>query len=63
MPQPNEREEVLDAELGRLLRDRHPLWDQTNLHIDATNTIRGHPNWRVDILIESPGVQPRCDRG
>ena len=58
MPQPNEREEVLDAELGRLLRDRHPLWDQTNLHIDATNTIRGHPNWRVDILIESPGVQP-----
>ena len=53
-----QREEVLNAALGSLLIDRHPLWNEANVHIDSTQTIRGRPELKIDVLVENPGGQP-----
>ena len=55
---PRQREEVLNGELGRLLIARHPQWNEANVHIDSTGTIRENPSLKVDVLVESPGGQP-----
>ena len=54
---PRQREEILNAELGKLLIARHPAWDEANVHIDSTNTIRGHLALKIDVLVENPGGQ------
>ena len=53
-----QREEILNGELGRLLIGRHPLWNEENIHIDSTDTIRGRPGLKIDLLAENPGGQP-----
>ena len=55
---PRQREEILNAELGKLLIARHPLWDEDNVHIDSTETIRGQSGLKIDVLVENPGGQP-----
>ena len=55
MPQ---REEIPNGELGRLLIARHPSWNESNVHIDSSKTIRDHPGWKIDVLIENPRGQP-----
>ena len=55
---PRQREEILNAELGKLLIARHPAWDEENVHIDSTETIRGHLGLKIDVLVENPGGQP-----
>ena len=55
---PRQREEILNGELGRLLIDRHPSWNESNVHIDSTNTIRNHAGLKIDVLVENPGGQP-----
>ena len=53
-----QREEILNGELGKLLIERHPLWNEENVHIDSTRTIRDHPDLKIDVLVENPGGQP-----
>lgn len=53
-----QREEVLNAQLGRLLIARHPAWDESNVHIDSTKTIRGRHGLKIDVLVEGRGGQP-----
>ena len=55
---PRQREEILNAELGKLLIARHPSWDEGNVHIDLTETIRGQSGLKIDVLVENPGGQP-----
>ena len=55
---PKQREEILNGELGRLLIERHPLWNEENVHIDSTDTIRGRPGLKIDVLVENPDGQP-----
>ena len=55
---PRQREEIWNAKLGRLLIARHPSWNENNVHIDSTNTIRDHAGLKIDVLIENPGGQP-----
>ena len=55
---PRQREEILNAELGKLLIARHPSWSEDNVHIDSTNTIRGRAGLKIDVLVENPGGQP-----
>ena len=56
--QPKQREEILNAELGRLLIDLHPRWNESNVHIDSTYTIKRQAALKIDVLIEHPGGQP-----
>ena len=58
VPKPKQREEVLNAKLGELLIDRHPLWNESNVHIDSTGTIQGQSALKIDVLVNSPGAQP-----
>ena len=53
-----QREEILNGELGKLLIARHPLWEESNVHIDSTGTIREHAGLKIDVLVENPGGQP-----
>ena len=53
-----QREEILNAELGRLLIARHPQWSEENVHIDSTRAIRGRKGAKIDVLVENPGGQP-----
>lgn len=53
-----QREEVLNGELGRLLIARHPGWNESNVHIDSTDTIRENRGLKIDVLVEDPGGQP-----
>ena len=53
-----QREEILNGELGRLLIERHPAWHEQNVHIDSTQTIRENPALKIDVLVENPGGQP-----
>ena len=53
-----QREEILNGELGRQLIARHPAWNEKNVHIDSTRTIRGHNDFKIDLLVENPGGQP-----
>ena len=55
---PRQREEILNAQLGSLLIDRHPAWNEQNVHIDSTDTIRGDAKLKIDVLVENPGGQP-----
>lgn len=55
---PRQREEILNAELGKLLIARHPAWTEDNVHIDSTETIRGRSGLKIDVLVENPGAQP-----
>lgn len=55
---PKQREEVLNARLGSLLIERHPRWNQDNLHIESSNTLRNGRGLRIDVLVENPGAQP-----
>ena len=55
---PKQREEVLNAKLGELLIERHPLWDERNVHIDSTGTIRGRAAIKIDVLVEGHAAQP-----
>ena len=55
---PRQREEILNGELGRLLIDRHPSWNESNVHIDSTKTIRCYAKLKIDVLVENPGGQP-----
>lgn len=57
-PLPRQREEVFNAELGRLLIERHPRWNESNLHIDSTYTIKRQAALKIDVLIDHPGGQP-----
>ena len=50
-----QREEVLNARLGDLLIARHPRWDETNVIVDSTRVIRGHFDWKIDVLVASRG--------
>lgn len=38
--------------------DRHPLWNDSNVHRDASRTIRGNKGIKIDLLVENPGAQP-----
>ncbi|MCY4277555.1 MAG: hypothetical protein OXE81_06930 [Gammaproteobacteria bacterium] len=58
VPKPKQREEVLNAKLGELLIERHPLWNEGNVHIDSTSTIQGKSSLKIDVLVNSPGAQP-----
>ena len=55
---PRQREEILNAELGKLLIARHPSWSESNVHIDSTHTIRGQSGLKIDVLVENPVGQP-----
>ena len=55
---PRQREEVLNGQLGTLLIERHPHWNESNVHIESSNTITGRPQLKIDLLIENPGGQP-----
>ena len=55
---PRQREEILNAELGRLLIARHPQWTENNVHIDSTRVLRGQLGAKIDVLVEDPGGQP-----
>ena len=55
---PRQREEILNAELGKQLIARHPSWNEANVHIDSTETIRGRAGLKIDVLVENPGGQP-----
>ncbi len=55
---PKQREEILNAELGRLLIKRHPQWNEQNVHIDSTHTIAQRAALKIDVLIDHPGGQP-----
>ena len=55
---PRQREEILNGELGKLLIDRHPSWNEANVHIDSTETIRAQSGLKIDVLVENPGGQP-----
>ncbi len=57
-PVPRQREEILNAELGKLLIARHPMWNDGNVHIDSTGTIRRRSGLKIDVLVENPGGQP-----
>jgi len=54
----SQREEVLNGELGRLLIEKHPYWNEGNVHIDSTRTIRGNAALKLDLLIEHPNGHP-----
>ena len=51
-------EPVLNTKLAEILRARHPAWDETNVHVESTGMIDGHPQWQVDILFENPHGLP-----
>ena len=55
---PKQREEILNGELGKLLIARHPSWNEANVHIDSTETIRAQSGLKIDVLVENPGGQP-----
>ena len=55
---PRQREEIPNAELGRLIIQMHPLWNEENIYIDSTRVIRDHPKEKVDILVDNPSGQP-----
>ena len=55
---PRQREEILNAELGRLLIARHPQWTEKNVYIDSTRAIRGQSGAKIDVLVDDPGGQP-----
>lgn len=55
---PRQREEILNAELGRLLIARHPQWTEKNVHIDSTRALRGQSGAKIDVLVDDPGGQP-----
>ena len=55
---PRQREEVPNAELGRLIIQMHPLWNEGNVYIDSTQVIRDHPQEKVDVLVDNPTGQP-----
>ncbi len=58
MSKPKQREEVLNAKLGELLIERHPLWNEGNVHIDSSGTVQGKRALKIDVLVDSPGAQP-----
>lgn len=51
-------EEVLNAELGRLLISRHPVWSEENVIIDSAGTIRNNAGLKIDLLIHTSFNQP-----
>jgi len=50
-------EQSMNAALGRALRKRHPLWDETSVHAEQTRVLKDARK-QPDILIEIEGRQP-----
>ena len=58
MLNPRQSEPTINSKLGELLIQRHPAWNETNIHVQKTGIIRDHPSWEIDIVIDMPGGQP-----